>query len=126
MFSIYSLMAITGLAVVGELVEFFGGAGGAKKAGAGWRGSIGAIIGARVGAVFGTAMVPIPVFGTVVGACVGAGLGAWGLELAGGKRLGDSVRSGIGAGFGEFVGITGKFVVGVVIWLVVSVAAFWP
>ncbi|MHC4418513.1 MAG: DUF456 family protein, partial [Planctomycetota bacterium] len=92
-FSIYSLMAITGLAVVGELVEFFGGAGGAKKAGAGWRGSIGAIIGALAGAVIGTAVVPIPVFGTVVGACVGAGLGALGLELAGGKRLGDSVRS---------------------------------
>lgn len=125
-FSIYSLTAITGLAVVGELVEFFGGAGGAKKAGAGWRGSIGAIIGALVGAVIGTAVIPIPVFGTVVGACVGAGLGAWALELAGGKRLVDSVRSGMGAGFGEFVGITGKFAVGVVIWLVVAVAAFWP
>jgi uncharacterized protein YqgC (DUF456 family) len=125
LFSIYTLLAITVLAVLGELVEFLAGAGGAKRAGAGWRGSIGAIAGAVTGAIVGTFMLPIPVLGTLLGACVGAGLGAWGLELAGGREMQDSVRSGIGAGVGEFLGITSKFILGVLIWLIVAVAAFW-
>jgi uncharacterized protein YqgC (DUF456 family) len=125
-FSIYTLLAITILAVLGELVEFLAGAGGARRAGAGWRGSIGAIAGAVTGAIVGTFMLPIPVLGTLLGACVGAGLGAWGLELASGRKLRDSVRSGIGAGMGEFLGITSKFILGVLIWVIVAVAAFWP
>jgi uncharacterized protein YqgC (DUF456 family) len=125
-FSIYTLLAITILAVLGELVEFLAGAGGAKKAGAGWRGSIGAIVGAVTGAIVGTFTLPIPVLGTLLGACIGAGLGAWGLELAGGRKLRDSVRSGIGAGVGEFLGITTKFILGGLIWVIVAVAAFSP
>lgn len=125
-FSIYTLIAVTILAVLGELIEFLAGAGGAKKAGAGWRGSIGAIVGAVIGAIIGTFTLPIPVLGTLLGACAGAGLGAWGLELAGGRKLQDSVRSGIGAGVGEFLGITTKFILGGLIWLIVAVAAFWP
>jgi uncharacterized protein YqgC (DUF456 family) len=125
-FSIYTLLAITGLAVSGELVEFLAGAGGAKRAGAGWRGSIGALLGAVTGAVIGTILIPIPLLGTLIGACAGAGLGAWGLELAGGRKLQDSVRYGVGAGVGEFLGITSKFIFGALIWLIVAVAAFWP
>ena len=125
-FSIYTLLATTILAVLGELIEFLAGAGGAKKAGAGWRGSIGAIVGAIAGAIVGTFMLPIPVLGTLLGACVGAGVGAWGLELAGGRKLKDSVRYGIGAGMGEFLGITTKFILGALIWAIVAVAAFWP
>ena len=34
-FSIYTLIAVVALAVLGELIEFFAGAGGAKRAGAG-------------------------------------------------------------------------------------------
>ena len=125
-FSIYTLFAITVLAVLGELVEFFGGAGGAKKAGASWRGSIGALAGALTGAIIGTFAIPVPFLGTLIGACAGAGLGAWALELSAGKRMQDSVHYGIGAGIGEFLGITSKFILGVIIWLIVAVAAFWP
>jgi len=124
-FSIYTLLAITVLAVLGELVEFLAGAGGAKRAGASWRGSIGALIGAVTGAVLGTFLLPIPFLGTLIGACVGAGLGAWVLEFAGGRQMQDSVRHGIGAGIGEFLGITTKFILGILIWLIVTVAAFW-
>jgi len=124
-FSIYTLIAILVLAVLGELVELLAGAGGAKRAGAGWRGSIGALIGAVTGAILGTFLLPIPFLGTLTGACVGAGLGAWGLELAGGRQMQDSVRHGIGAGIGEFLGITTKFILGILIWLIVTVAAFW-
>jgi len=125
-FSIYTLIAIVALAVLGELIEFFAGAGGAKRAGAGWRGSIGALAGAIMGAIIGTFLLPIPFLGTLLGACVGAGLGAWGLELAGGRKIQDSIRYGVGAGIGEFLGITSKFALGVVIWLIVAIAAFWP
>jgi len=30
------------------------------------------------------------------------------------------------AGLGEFLGITTKFALGILIWLIVAVAAFWP
>jgi len=123
-FAFSTLVVITVLAVLGELVEFFGGLTGARRAGAGWRGSIGALIGAVTGAIIGTFIMPF--FGTLIGACVGAGFGAWGLELTAGREMEDSVRSGLGAGIGEFFGITSKFALGVLIWVIVAVAAFWP
>jgi uncharacterized protein YqgC (DUF456 family) len=126
LFSIYTLVLITLLAILGELVEFFAGAGGAKRAGAGWLGSIGAIAGAVTGAIFGTFLIPIPFLGTLIGACVGAGLGAWTLELTSGRKMQGSARYAIGAGIGEFVGITSKFILGIIIWFIVAVAAFWP
>jgi uncharacterized protein YqgC (DUF456 family) len=126
MFSTYTLIALVLLAILGELVEFLGGMTGARKAGAGWLGSIGAIAGAMAGGLVGTFTIPIPLLGTVLGACVGAGLCAWGLELVRGRKVEDSFRSGVGAGVGEFFGITCKFAVGIVIWLTAAVAAFWP
>jgi len=125
-FSIYTLAAIAGLAVLGEIIEFAGGMHGARKAGASRRGSIAALAGAMVGAIFGTFLIPIPFLGTLLGACGGAGLGAWAVEFSGGRKMHESVRCGVGAGFGELLGITGKLVVGVLIWSVVTVAAFWP
>ena len=125
-FSIYVLIAITLLAVLGEVVEFFGGAGGAKKSGAGWLGTFGALGGAVTGAILGTFLIPIPFLGTLIGGCVGGGLGAWGLEIMGGKKMDESVRSGVGAGVGVLFGTTAKLAIGVIIWFVVAVAAFWP
>ena len=125
-FSIYTLIAIGVLATLGELFEFFGGMGGAKKAGAHWWGSLGALAGAISGAVVGTFLIPIILFGTLIGACVGAGLGAWVFELAGGRQMKDSARSGLGAGLGELLGITIKITLGFAIWVIVAVAAFWP
>ena len=125
-FSVYTLVAIAILAVLGELIEFLGGAGTAKKAGATWRGSVGALIGAITGALIGTFVIPVPVLGTLIGACIGAGLGTWALELSTGRDTVQSARYGVAAGIGQFLGITGKFVIGIVIWLIVTVAAFWP
>lgn len=125
-FSIYTLLTIAVLAFVGELIEFFGGMGGAKRAGAGFRGSLGALIGAITGAILGTFIVPIPLLGTLLGACMGAGLGALSFELSGGHKLRDSFRLGFGAGLGQFLGTTAKIAIGILIWLIVAVAAFWP
>lgn len=125
-FSIYTLVAIVALAVLGELFEFLGGMHGAKRAGASWRGSIAAIAGAVAGAIIGTFLIPILLFGTVLGACIGAGLATWSLELSRGRKMDESVRCAVSAGFGELLGITAKVTVGIIICLVVVIAAFWP
>ncbi len=125
-FSIYTLIIITALAFTGEVIEFLAGAGGAKKAGASWLGSIGAIAGAITGAVIGTFIIPIPFLGTLIGACGGAGLGTLAVEMLAGRKLEVSFRFGLGAGLGQFIGITSKVVIGLVIWLFVVVAVFWP
>ena len=125
-FSLYTLIVITILALLGELLEFFGGVTGARKAGAGFRGSLGAILGAIIGAVLGTFFIPIPFLGTLLGCCIGAGLGAWGLELSRGRPIRNLWRISFGAGLGQFLGVVSKIVIGGLIWLIVAVAAFWP
>ena len=125
-FSIYTLAVITILAVLGEIIEFLAGAGGAKKAGASWLGSIGALAGAITGAVVGTFAIPVPFIGTLIGACAGAGFGAIALEMLSGQKFKESFHFGVGASLGEFIGITGKMALGCLIWLIVAVAAFWP
>ena len=125
-FSIYTLIAIVVLAVLGELFEFLGGMHGAKRAGASWRGSIAAIAGAVAGAIIGTFLIPVLFLGTVLGACIGAGLATWSLELSRGRKMDESVRCAVGAGLGELFGITAKVTVGIIICLIVTIAAFWP
>lgn len=126
MFSVYTLVAVFALAIVGEVLEFFAGAAGAKTAGGSGWGKLGAIIGAIVGAAVCTFLIPIPVLGSLIGACGGAFAGACLLELAGGKKVRPSLTSGTGAGVGRFTGTLIKLILGVIIWVVVAVAAFWP
>lgn len=125
-FSVYTLVGVTILAILGELIEFFGGMGGAKKAGAGWLGSLGAILGAVSGAIAGTFLIPVPLIGTLIGACIGAAAGTWALEALGGRKMKESVRFGLGAGLGQILGTTAKFIIGIIVWLIIAVAAFWP
>ena len=125
-FSIYTLIAIVALAVLGELFEFLGGMHGAKRAGASWRGSIAAIAGAVAGAIIGTFLIPVLFLGTILGACIGAGLATWSLELSRSRKMNESIRCAVGAGLGELFGITAKVFVGVIICFIVAIAAFWP
>ena len=126
LFSWPLLIAITVLALIAELIEFFAGAGGAKKAGAGWLGAGAAILGALVGALAGTFIIPVPIFGTMFGACLGAGLCTWLVERTTGKEPDASVRSGVGAGTGVLVGTISKFCIGCLIWMLITISAFWP
>jgi uncharacterized protein YqgC (DUF456 family) len=125
-FSGGTLIAIAALAVLGELIEFFAGTIGARRAGASWRASLAGILGAILGAALGTIILPMPVVGTVVGACLGVALAVWLVETSLGVHPEQSLQRALGAGIGEFLGILGKFGVGIVIWLTVAVAAFWP
>lgn len=123
-FSIYTLIVITILAFLGEVVEFLAGAGGAKKAGAGWLGAIAAIFGAILGGIIGT--IVLPLLGTIIGACLGAGAAAAIMELVTGKEPDASIRTGFGASIGYLIGSLTKFAIGAAIWLIVAAAAFWP
>ena len=125
-FSIYTLLCISALALLGELFEFFGGFTGAKKAGAGLRGSLGALIGSITGAVLGTFIIPVPLFGTLIGSGIGAGIGACAFELSRPRKPKQTLHLGLGAGFGQILGASIKIILGGLIWFVVAIAAFWP
>lgn len=125
-FSPWTLAAIAALALAGEIMEFLAGFGGAKKAGAGLLGSLAAIFGALTGAMFGTVLIPIPLAGTLLGGCLGAGLMTWAVERFISRRPRQSLRSGIGAGTGVMVGVLFKAAMGILIWLIVTTAIFWP
>jgi uncharacterized protein YqgC (DUF456 family) len=122
--SIYPLIGMGVLALLGEIVEFFAGAGGAKRAGAGRLGAIAAIFGSIAGAIAGTFFIPLP--GTIIGACLGAGAAAAIVEMIVGKPAATSIRSGIGASAGYLIGTTTKFAIGIILWLTAAIAAFWP
>jgi uncharacterized protein YqgC (DUF456 family) len=125
-FGITVLVTVALLGLIGEVIEFIAGAGSARRAGAGWGGALAAIGGMIAGALLGTLMIPVPIAGTLLGACIGAGLATWGVERLGGKAHDKSVKSGVGAGVGVFVGTTTKFLIGCLIWLIIAIAAFWP
>jgi uncharacterized protein len=79
-----------------------------------------------VGAVAGTILIPVPLIGTIIGSCVGAGAGAWALEAAGRKTPSVGARIVVGAGLGRFFGVVSKLAVGGLIWMIITVAAYWP
>jgi uncharacterized protein YqgC (DUF456 family) len=122
----WTLIALLAVAVIGEVLEFAAGAVGTKKAGGSRGGAFGALLGGVIGAGAGTFVIPVPIIGSLIGACGGAFCGALALELAGGRDIEPAVRSGLGAGVGRFFGTVAKLVVGIVIWTVAAVAAFWP
>lgn len=124
MVSVYTVIAIAILAGLGELVEFFSGAGGAKRSGAGKSGTLFAVAGAVTGAIAGTVIIPLPVIGTLLGAAVGAGLATLFAEYASGKDFGRSVTTGFGAGTGQFLGTAAKVAIGVLIWIIITIALF--
>ncbi len=125
MFRPATLIVLVSLAVLGEIVEFVAGAVGASRAGSSRAGALAALAGGLIGGIAGTFLIPIPVVGSLVGAAGGAGIGAWGIELSGGKSLDASLLIGLGAGLGRLAGTVAKLVFGAGIWLVASIAAFW-
>ena len=126
MFSPWTLGIVVALAVAGEVLEFLASAVGVRKAGGTRRGSLGALLGSIVGAIIGTLAIPIPVIGSLVGTCGGAFAGAWLLEITSGRTAAESVRSGLGGGAGRVMGTLAKFVIAVILWVIIAVAAFWP
>jgi uncharacterized protein YqgC (DUF456 family) len=126
MFGAAVLVVIFLLAILGELVELAAGYLGVKTTGGSRRASIAAVGGAITGAILATFLIPIPIIGTLLGACGGACIGAGLAELSTGKEQKASVVSGISAGMSQFLGLNLKILIGVVIYLIVALAAFIP
>ncbi len=126
LFSVYTLIVLALLALIGEVIEFFAGVAGTRQAGGSRWSAVGAVIGGLIGGIVGTGAIPIPLVGSLIGACAGAAIGAFSIELTGGRTMDEAVRSGLGAGKGRFFGTVAKLGIGAVIWLVAAVAVFWP
>jgi uncharacterized protein YqgC (DUF456 family) len=125
-FSGGTLIAIVVLALMGEMIELLAGMTGARRSGTSWRGAIAAIFGAMLGALAGTFSIPIPLVGTLTGASVGAGLAVWVVETSRGQSAEHSLHRAVHAGLGQILGTSSKMAVGILIWFVIAIAAFWP
>jgi len=117
-----------GLTALGEGLELLASAAGAKTGGASARGIWGAIIGGIVGAIVLTFWIPIPILGTLIGAVIGAFVGAVMGEVTGAqpKSVRASMKPALGASIGRVMGTLSKVAIAIVVWLVLSVAAFLP
>ncbi len=116
-----TLIIIFVLALVAEVLEFYVGSAGAKRAGASRRGMIGALVGALIGGFLFT--IPVPMLGTIFGVCIGAFVGAALVEMGIVGDASHAGRVGWGAAKGHFFGILLKLVFGLAMLLVTIVAA---
>jgi uncharacterized protein YqgC (DUF456 family) len=120
------------LLTIGEIIEFVAGAAGAKKGGSSRRGMWGALIGGIVGAfVFMPLFSIVPFVGTLFGALLGAVLGTFLGAVIGEltdkeATLKGSMKPAIGASIGRIIGSTSKLALAIAVWLMLSIAAFWP
>ncbi len=121
------MVVAAGLALLSEAVEFVGSYVGARHGGGTRRGAIGALVGSFVGGLVGAVVLWwIPIVSALAGACVGAALGTIVVEMRYGMLLRPAVTAGAGAGVGRFIALVGKFAVTLLMWLVVTIASFWP
>jgi len=119
-----TLVTLLVLAGGAEVAEFFLGGAGAKQAGASKWGIVGGIVGGILGGLFLTGLIPIPILGTVIGICLGSFAGAFGVEIAMGRPVLQSVQIGYGAAKGRLYGIFSKVAIGVLMFLITLWTAF--
>ena len=122
------LATCAGLVLLSELIELAAGMAGAKAGGSSKRGMWGALIGGMLGAILMTFLIPIPLVGTLIGALVGTFIGALVGETSGqnAKTVRGSMKPAVGATVGRVVGTMTKIGIAIAVWIVLSVAAFWP
>jgi len=108
--SMFTIVVVFGLAVVGEVLEFSLSAKYTRKYGGSRRASWGAIIGGMIGAFAG---VPVPLIGPVLGAFAGAFVGAFIGEFSRAGEGGTATRAATGALIGRAVAAAMKVAIGV-------------
>lgn len=125
--TIWTLIALVLLALLGELVEFLGPAVGAAKEKTSRRAVVLAVVGGVAGAIVGTVVLAfLPVLGTLIGAVVGSGLCSMLGDLWAGREWEPALRGGKGAAIGRFWGALGKLVIAAAMWVLVAGALLWP
>ena len=124
LFSNGTAVAAVLLAVAGEVWEFLASSSKAKRAGAGRRGALGALVGGIAGAIAGTLLIPVPIIGTLVGGGLGAFALSSALERDGGRDLGEALRVGRAAAAGQLLGALGKAAAGAAVYVLLVVALF--
>jgi uncharacterized protein YqgC (DUF456 family) len=118
------LLFMTGLAVLGEVLEFFAAGYGAAKFGGGRGTFFAALVGCLAGFGLGTTVIPIPLVGNLIGACLGAFLAATLYEYIQMERqVHQAMWTGFGAALGKVGGIFAKFLVGIIM-LVIAALTF--
>ncbi|MBA7624123.1 hypothetical protein ES703_31527 [subsurface metagenome] len=113
---------LLGIALFGELMEYFAGIFGAKKFGSSKAGIIGAIVGGILGGIVGTGILPL--VGSIIGLLIGAFLGAFLMELIVKKKPAQALRAGWGTFTGRIGGILTKVILGIVMIILVLVRIF--
>ena len=109
---IATIVAVVGLAFLGEIIEGWLGFRFARTFGGSRRSAWGALVGGIVGAVMG---VPVPIVGSVIGAFVGSFAGAALFEYSLSRAPATAVRAGWGAVVGRATAAAAKIALGVVI-----------
>ena len=122
-----AVLGVFGIALVGEMIEFFAGAVGAQRAGASRRSTLYSIIGSMAGALTGAVVgVPVPVIGSVIAAIlfggIGAAAGAMYGEWSDGKKWRDNWTVGHATFWGRTFGTLGKTTIGLGIIVIVIAA----
>ncbi len=115
-----TIAVVLGLALLGELFEFWLGYGLTRRYGGSKRAGWGSLLGGLAGAVVG---VPVPLIGSVIGAILGSFAGALVFEYAGSGEAGMAVRAGWGALVGRVAAAAAKTAVGIVMAVIALVAA---
>ncbi len=115
----FTIIMVSVLAVIGEVIEFTLTAKYTKKYGGSRRASWGAVIGGMVGAFMG---VPVPIVGSVIGAFLGAFVGAFVAEISRGTGGSGATRVATGALIGRALAAAMKVGIGVAMaaWIVFS------
>ncbi len=112
-FGLWTILILTGLAVIGEIIEALAAGLGARTFGAQKGAIISAIAGGLAGSIVGTAVFPI--IGTIVGACIGAFVVVVGYQyIVVEKQVHEALWTGFGAMIGLVCGRIGKFLIGII------------
>ncbi|MBC7259999.1 MAG: DUF456 domain-containing protein [Chloroflexi bacterium] len=108
------LGAVVVIALVAEGLVYLAQAYGARRAGASWKGVVGALVGGLVG------LFVFPPAGILIGPVVGAVAG----ELIGGKKGGEAFKAGLGALLGTVGGVALKFAAAITMIGLVAISVF--
>jgi len=119
-----TLLLLLVLAALGEVVEAYSAARGARKGGSTKTGAILAIVGGIGGAAIGSLM--LLGIGTIIGACLGAAAGSLTGDVLRGRRWGAAGSAARGAAVGKLWGTLAKILIAVLMWLIVVVALIVP